>query len=106
MSSICGIACTLPNISEVMPGRSGCLGFDDPDRFEQVQRAQAGDLRGGDRLVERHADEALRRQVVDLVGAGAFCSSRMLAPRSVRSYSTRCRFGMVARCRVPRSARN
>ena len=46
------------------------LRIDDADRFQQVERAQAGDLRSGGRLVERDTDEALRRVVVDFGRAG------------------------------------
>ena len=40
-------------------------------RFQQVQRADAGDFGGRQRLIEGHADEALRGQVVDFVGLRA-----------------------------------
>ena len=43
------------------------LRIDQADRLEQVDRAQAGDRGGGQRLVEGNADEALRRQVVNLI---------------------------------------
>ncbi|GBH23845.1 hypothetical protein BvRS1_08940 [Burkholderia vietnamiensis] len=42
------------------------------DRLEQVQRADAGHLGGRRGLIERHADEALRGQVVQLVRLRAF----------------------------------
>ena len=42
--------------------------IDDADRFEQVQRADARDLRRGHRLIEGDPDETLRRQVVNLRG--------------------------------------
>ena len=38
------------------------------DRFEQTQHTGGVDVSGELRRVERHADVALRRQVVDLVG--------------------------------------
>ena len=44
----------------------------DPDRLEHVQCAAAGNVGGGDRLHERRSDEALRRQVVDLIGLVLF----------------------------------
>ncbi len=43
------------------------LGIDQANRLQQVQCANAGDLRRDDGLVEAHAHEALRGQVVDLV---------------------------------------
>jgi len=43
------------------------LRIDQADRFQQVERAHAGDLCGGGGLFEAHAHEALRGQVVDLV---------------------------------------
>ena len=35
----------------------------------RLSGADAGDFRRGDRLIERHADEALRGQVVDFARA-------------------------------------
>src|SRR6185437_7821393 len=50
----------------------GCAGLieadlrvDDADRFEQVDRPDAGYLGGCDWLVERYPDKALRREIVD-----------------------------------------
>ncbi|MCY1279015.1 hypothetical protein D9M70_277590 [compost metagenome] len=43
---------------------------DDTDRFQEVQRTDAGDLGSGHRLVERYTDKALGCEVVDLGGAG------------------------------------
>ena len=48
------------------------FGIHDADRFKQVQRADAGDLCRRTRLIERHANEALRREIVDFVGFAAF----------------------------------
>lgn len=53
--------------------RGGCLveanfGIDDANRFQQMQDAQAGDVGGGHRLLERNADEALRGEVINFVG--------------------------------------
>ncbi|CAM2156807.1 hypothetical protein PT2222_30148 [Paraburkholderia tropica] len=42
------------------------------NRFEQIERADAGDFGGRDRLIERHAHEALRREIVDLARLRAF----------------------------------
>ncbi len=41
------------------------------DAFEQIQRANTGHFRRGDGLVERHADKALCREVIQLVGLNA-----------------------------------
>ncbi len=44
------------------------LRVDDADRLQEVHRAPARDVERGQRLLERDADEALRREIVNLVG--------------------------------------
>jgi hypothetical protein len=59
----------LPNISlTTTPGRSGCR-VDDADGVEHAGHAEGGELAGEHRLAEAGLHEALRGQVVDLVGA-------------------------------------
>jgi hypothetical protein len=66
VSSSCGAALALPNISAVEAWRTGCPARH-ADRLQQPRRADRIDLGGEDRLLEGQRHEALRREVVDLV---------------------------------------
>jgi hypothetical protein len=46
--------------------------IDHADGLEQRQCTDTGNLRGGHGLIERHTDEALGSEIVDLVGLRAF----------------------------------